>query len=137
MKLITATNKCMALAIPIQYLFLVSTKPVSRNNAFTTASVKVDIGVVKNRPIRFQATHAKGIPAGKLNDSIDHRSFLVNAVKKQYNVKVTKGFAVLILTVADHITDDEVKPFVQWLNTIKVDKQIQQTTGKYLIAISD
>jgi len=100
MKFITCNNKAVL-------------KPVNRNNAMVSASLKVDIGTVKHRSLSWKITHLKGVNP-------------VNAIKKQNNIKVTKAFAVLTVNLIDSVTDQQVADLIKWLVTIKVDKQIQQ-----------
>lgn len=53
----------------------------------------------------------------------------MNAVKKLYNIKVTKGFGVLTVNLKDSVTNEQVSDLIKWLNTVKIDKQIQQVIG--------
>lgn len=53
----------------------------------------------------------------------------MNAVKKLYNVKVTKGFGVLTVNLKDSVTNEQASDLIKWLNTVKIDKQIQQVIG--------
>jgi len=91
-------------------------KPASRNNALVSASIKLDAGVAKKRGLGVLAYHQKGTPP-------------VNAIKKQYKINVTKAFIVIIVYLADEATAEEVNDLIKWLNSVKIDKQIQQITA--------
>jgi len=88
-------------------------KPVNRNTSFVSGNIRVNAGVVKKRGIYLTSSHSKGTQG-------------VNAIKKQYGVKVTKGFAIISFSVLESTTKEQLAAFIKWLKSIKVDKQIQQ-----------